>query len=303
MDTLSNDAINAAVRETCILATIRFRALGLKRTDKDASSKVAEDAGAVIGAARVVVSRLPGADEHHRAITKAQNETRKVLVALSMPFGNDESWRLLPNANWEKLLKAYAGTKHQFDAALAALKADASSIIARARHNLGTLNIDVPSEEELVSAYDIKSEFREVPEGNFRGMPDAVSVKLKRHVERNIAAAIENATMDTLSRFVGPLSHFVERMRKYDEREQYLAEGKDIGREGCFRDSIVTNIKELAEVAGSLNVTSDPRITLLASMAQAIAVEPETLREDGSARAGAVQKAETMLSNLNDWLS
>lgn len=298
------DDLTYAIRNTCILACIRTTSLGLNRTDRSASRDVETQNGAVQGAARVVVSRLPGADDDHKAIVKAQGAVRSALVRYSMPYGDDDGWRLLPNANFEKLNQAYANHYAEFRAALAKLKAKAPAILALAKANLGTLAIEVPTEDELLSAYSVAPEFREVAEGRFPGMPPEVAAKLKKHVDKKLQAAVESAVADTLGRFTQPLAYFVERMTLFEEREKALANGAEVGRHGIFRDSVVSNIAELVDVVDSLNVTNDPRITALAELLRPFTqVKPEDLRDDPGARKHVTAQATNALAQLNEWLS
>lgn len=296
------DAIGDAVRNTCILATIRFRALGLNRTDRQASNDVTTQAGAVTGAARVVVSRLPGADEHHRAITKTQVSAKAALLRYSMPYGNDDGWRLLPNVNWNKLLPELSECKNAFDAALNAFLADLPNVRARALANKGTLNVEIPTEDELRNAYGMETEFRPVNNGRFRGLPEAVAQKLEAHAKAKLSAAVQAATQDTLERFVQPLDYFIERMVKYDEREAALARGQDVGKTGIFRDSVVENVKELVDVVASFNVMGDERLAALSHRLQPLLVKPDALRDDVQVRHGAEKAAREVLADLKEWL-
>lgn len=298
----NEDAIGEAVRNTCILATIRCSALGLTRTDKQTSNDVTSQHGAVNGAARVVVSRLPGADEHHRQIVNAQLKMKHALYGLSMRYGNDEGWRLLPNANWQTLLMRLSEGKAEYEKVLSAFIADLPNVVARAQANKGSLNIEVPTEEELRRAYTMETEFRPIHDGRFRGLPPNVVAKLEQTAQAKLAAAIEMAKQDTLQRFVSPLEHFVERMVKYDEREQAQSQGKEVGRHGIFRDSVVGNVKELVDVVASFNVTGDERLTLLTEKVKALDLNPDALRDNQPVRQDATAKAREILADLKDWL-
>lgn len=296
------DAIGEAVRSTCILATIKFSALGLTRTDRQASNNVNMQAGAVAGAARVVVSRLPGADEHHKAITAAQRAYKDALWSLSVPYGNDEGWRLLPNVNWSRLIPRMSACKNEFDKALSAFKADLGNVRARALANKGSLNVEIPTEEELASAYCMDTEFRPVNDGQFRGLPDSVAQKLQAHAKAKLAAAVQDATRHTLERIAQPLEYFIERMVKYDEREQAIAQGKEVGKHGIFRDSVVENIKELVEVIDSFNLTGDPRLATLSQRLQPLVVSPDALRDSQPVRHTAEKTARAVLADLKEWI-
>jgi hypothetical protein len=298
------DAIGEAVRATCITGIVRLKALGLNRTDNAASREAEKHANAVAGAARVVVSRLPGADQHHRRLVAMQNSAKRTFLFYTMPYGNDEGWRLMPNVNWEPFTKRFVVDKQAFVVARDEFIADLPNVVARARANKGAFNIEVPTEDELRDAYDIDTEFRDISPGRFRGLPEGTSRKLQAHATRRLATAIEAATKDTLSRFLGPLEHFVERMKAYDERVRDLAAGKqeERGRNGAFRDSVVTNLSELVEVVGSFNVLNDERLTWVHEQVQAFKVDPDDLRKDDRLRQDTAQKASNILTNLQEWL-
>lgn len=299
-----SDPILEAVRSTCILASVRFTTFGATRTDKSTSREVSQAKDAVDGAARVIVKLLAGADEHHRAIQAHQRGARDALFRNSMPFGSEDGWRLLPNANFERFLRDFAASKRAFDAAVAQLRADAADVIAKAKANIGHLNADLPSPDELVAAYTMDYDFRPVPDGSGFGLPPQAAQKLTRRLDARVAAAVTGAMNDTLSRFVQPLTAFVERMHAYDERVKAQAAGQEVGRTGIFRDSVVNNIRDLYEVLESFNVVGDERLSELANMlASLTATEADQLREDDNLRRHAAGKASQVLSTLNDWLS
>jgi hypothetical protein len=303
--TPAKDPVVSAVQETCILAAVKCSALGLRRTDKKASTKIEIDSHAVEGAARVTVSRLAGAEEHHREILKAQNAAKQALQARSMRFADEDGWRLLPNAQFEDLVQDIASCKADFDRAMDRLKNDAPEIIARAQRNIGTLEVEVPTEEELVSSYALSTEFRPVPDAaQFRNMPAAAAAKLSRQLERQLAQAVETAQVDVMKRFVGPLDAFIERMEAYDQREKDIANGKEVSRAGIFRDSVIGNIHEIYDVLGSFNFTGDDRLQELQNkLASFRKITPDVLRENPNIRSAAMQRAKAVAQNLNDWLS
>lgn len=291
-----------AVRETCMLVTISFTALGMTRTDKDASEAVTVDNHAVKGAARVVVSRLPGADAHHKAITSVQREAKDIIDKHTMHFEKD--WRLLPNRRFEALIQEMAGVKSKFEQAMHQLKMNAGTIVHRAEQNKGDFNVDIPTEEELLNSYSMETEFRPVPAGDhFRGLPDSTARKLALRLDARIAENVASAQNDILERFRGPIRSFIDRMKAYDEREREQAQGKDNGRVGVFRDTVVTNIRDLFNVLTSFNVTGDERLKELGEQVEALAhTNPDDLRRSATTRDAAVQKAQEIATNLEGWL-
>lgn len=299
---ITNDAVGEAIRNTCILACVRLSKLGLSRTDKQASDKVTTDANAVTGAARVVVHRLPGADDHHKAISGVQTQAKLTLNRFSMAYGNDAPWRLLPNENWDKLVPELGTIKSRFDALVQKFKDDLPNVLSRAHANKGDLNVDLPTEAELLDAYHLETEFRPLNEGRFKGLPDAVARKLEQHAQAKLVAAVELAKQDTLQRFVKPLEDFVDRMHAYDLREAAVAKGDNVGRNGVFRDSVVGNIIDLLGVLGPLDVLGDERLIVLADKVQALNVKPGDLRDSKQLRQDTSQAARAILNDLKEWL-
>jgi hypothetical protein len=299
------DILTESLQETCLMVVVRTTALGLRRTDKASSDGLNHDKEAAPGAGRVVVDRLPkGADDLHRAITKAQNDALACVKHFTLAFGSETSWRLLPNANFTPFLKAYAVHDKAFKEACARMAAEAPAVIAAAAAALGKFNIAPPTEAELRNAYTLTYEFRPVddPKG-FRGLPPTTAAKLQSIMERRLAAAREAAAGEFLQRFLKPLEHFVERMRLFEERENSEADGKERGRTGVFRSTVLTNLQEIIEVAVGMNVTGDPRIAdLERDLRSLTTITPDQLRDNQPVRVAAAEKAAAVLANLRSWL-
>jgi hypothetical protein len=298
--------IQSAVRETCILAKVTTSSLGLSRTDKAASKRTSADNNAVEGAARVLVSRLAGADDVHKEITAAQRDAAAALKRRSMPYDED-GWRILPNAKFEEFLAELGQHKATFDAAMRKLEAEADAIIGKAMANKGDFDVEVPTRDELIGAYSLTNTFQPVPDGStFKGLPPAVAEKLARAVEKRVAAAVEAAHVDTLKRLLAPLESFVERMHAYDKREQELAAGQDVGRHGIFRDTALTNVQEIVSMLEAFNITDDERLSQLKAMLDPFTrptLTADRLRSDDKVRQALTGRAAKVVSNLNDWLS
>lgn len=289
-----------ALKHTTTLASVRTRALGLTRIDRNASEKVNVDNGAISKAASVSVNRLAGADVFHKNITSIQNKATTMLKQMSQPFGEEDVWRLLPNAQFENFIKAIGPIKQEYDKALASLAENAPDIIEKAKANVGNFEIKVPTIEEMLGAYELRADFRPIPDGaNFRGLDDNTINKLRRSHDTRLEQAVHIAEKDTLERFVDPLQRFVERMRAYDERE---ANPDTKAKVGIFRDSVITNIKDLHEVLGSFNITGNPRLTQLGNdLAELVNTKPDTLRESQMVRTAQTARAQEVIDNLKAW--
>jgi hypothetical protein len=304
--TIPNRSVADAVRESAMLARIRCKALGLTRTDKDASRRTVSDHQSVEGAARVVVSRLPGVDDLHRRIVQAQNDARQALREVSAPWNGDDGFRLLPNARYLPLLDTLGPIRTEFDAAMHELTHQVDDIIAKAKANLGGFQVDVPTRDELLGAYTLEDLYQPIPDSEaFRSLPPEVQEKLSRQLDAQVASAVEAANRDTLERLLKPTLHLAERLKAFSERERALAAGESVGRHGVFRDSVLGNLQGLVRVLADLDVVGDARVADIRKLLQPLADErltPDVLRDNAKAREAVAKRADVVAARLREWL-
>lgn len=293
-----------AARESCVLVRVSTSALGLSRTDKAASAATISMHGAAEGSARVLVSRLPGADKLHREIIALQNETRMTIAERSMPYDNN-GWRLLPNTQLHWAMNYMTNQQSEFDNLLSQLRSQAADIISQAESNRGSFSVDIPTESELLEAYALEHSIQPLPEGTqFRGLPKEVSDKLQHALDQRVASAVESAQLDVMRRLTAPLQNFVDRMKAYDEREEAIDAGKEVGRVGVFRDSVLTNVQSIVGMLDEFNVGGDDRLDELKQQLEAMnRLTPEALRTRPDVRKAASARAQKVVNNLNSWLA
>src|SRR5688572_33416357 len=104
--------LSAILSQVATVAVIRTTALGLSRTDKQASAESERDHNALRGSAKVSVSRLAGAEGRVKDIRAVQNAARAALADNTTAWGDR---RLLANANIEKFLRRYRAAKTEHD--------------------------------------------------------------------------------------------------------------------------------------------------------------------------------------------
>lgn len=289
------NSIVDALQSTSMLVRISSSFLGATRTDKEAAREITDDKNAAAGSAKVTVNRLAGADQLDKQIRANFANTRNALEALTTPFGDDRGWRILPNTQFNRALLVLSRGQKQHLALCATLKEEAPKIIEEARKNIGNFNVDLPTVEELVHGYDMKWDFRPIPDSKFKGLPEDAQAKLGARMNKQIADAYAKAKEDVLQRFIKPLEEFVKGMEKYDKREA--------GRTGSFADTKVTNIKALHEMLSAWNIDGDARLTELSNMVASLAsTDPKDLRSNSVVRTAATARARETLDALDAWL-
>lgn len=296
-------SLTEMLQSTAMVCTFKTRALGLLRTHKTASAGVTTQHHATSDAATVRVNRLANADEYHRSIVRLQGNMRKIYETHTLPWDGPGGGRLLPNTSFMKLAQLVNPIQKEITAAIEAYRAKAPEIIEKARVSLGDLagEIELPTVEELCSAYEAKLEFSSLPDaGALRNLPPAVTQKLAQHMEARAQVAYAAAVEDLQGRMVEPLQHLITRLDAYEVREsREKVEGKrDL--EGVFRDTMVTNINELASTLPSLNLLGDKQTaeTINEVVELSNSITAESLRASRERRDAARAKAASILAGM-----
>jgi hypothetical protein len=294
--------LSNALREVAVIAELGTSSLGLTRTDKNASTQADSQHQAVHGTSRLVVSRLSGADTLHRDIVRCQNEMRANLQTHTTTWGQSAR-RLMPNSNMEKWLRSHYQLKATFDGLLTKLEQEAEDIIERARQNIGTYAVEPPSKEEMTGAYEVRYNLEPIPEGQFNVGSPEIERFLREQFEKNIQTAYHEAQQDALARLAKPMEAIVERMIAFEERNKKISSGEDPGKVGFFRDTLVTNAAEIAEVFQSFNLTGDNTLNAIASKLDLfLNVKPDDLRKSEELQKAMKQRAADVLAQVNDML-
>jgi hypothetical protein len=301
----STTSLSDALRNVAMVADVSTSALGLTRTDKSASRKANQDHAAKDGAGKVVVNRFAGADEKIKKIMDLQTAAQANLKRNSMLWGQTKR-RLLPNANFQRWLTEHTAINDAFELAHKELLDDADAILAAAKANIGTFNVDLPTKDDMRDAFSLSYALEPIPDpkqfGHVMGGNDLIEgmdAHLQHQFEENMRAAYTNAVQDTAERLAKPLENLAERMDAYDKRERDVANGKNPGKEGYFRDSIIENVKEISAVFGNLNVLGDSHLAGIAKKLDAFGkITPDLLRKRGDVRGAVAARAREVLKDL-----
>jgi len=105
-----------------------------------------------------------------------------------------------------------------------------------------------------------------------------------RAVKAGVQEQVNTAKEDFVKRISKPLRHAMATLGDQD---------------AIFRDSLVTNLRDIAELAPILNITGDPHLDAVASDVRSLAaVEPESLRQNKPYRKTVADRAAGILAKL-----
>ena len=110
---------------------------------------------------------------------------------------------------------------------------------------------------------------------------------LKFRIEQEISSRITQATKNIWARLKEAVGHMVDKLSDKD---------------AIFRDSLVTNIRELIEILPRLNFTDDVDINNMLEHMKTLVVDPETLRTSERIRNKKAEEAKVILNKISDFL-
>src|SRR5882672_3228949 len=241
--------------------------------------------------------------ESHRADPKASGHYSKQLIAvkflkpinskiavarrthriLTLPWDDDA--RILSTIGYQHYTEQMRLHRLGVDAGATEFCKNYQSFIDEAKIRLGTMydGEDYPTSEEVRKKFWLDVEIKPVPTaGDFRAELSDASVKAVVHdIENRSNKRLEKAMDDVFNRIIECTGKMAERLRAYEP-----AAGGDKAK-NTFKDSLIYNIKELADLLPALNVTGDKRLDDLQAQLLKDLVEhsPEVLRADESKRA------------------
>ena len=258
---LNNDAM---------LVNLRIAAWSGRLYDRQASNHVAVSHDASTSAGRYNKRLLPKAA--FAALTATMSRTRTTHYEQTLPW-DDQGSRLLTVANYERYTGLMDGLRERMVRERARFVEDYDENIDQARLDLGKLFRieDYPSKEALQGKFAIRYRIASVPDAEhfMAQLASDDTDRVKRDIERQIEERLHDAVGDLYRR----LGEAVERV---SDRLQEDDDGKPL----VFRDSMISNVRDLVDVVPRLNIFGDDGLARLCEEVKdkIASVEPDALR-------------------------
>lgn len=117
-------------------------------------------------------------------------------------------------------------------------------------------------------------------------------------VDVRIRDAQKEAEAELIRRLIAPVKAMADKLAEQPKLKKDGSQAADI----VFRDTLVTNIQDIAKVAGALNLSGDPAIDAFITEMQGLTnYAPDVLRKDKATRTEAQQKAADILKRLEGY--
>ena len=224
------------------------------------------------------------------------SEARTRHYANSLPW-DDKGSRLLTVANYERYTELMDGLRERVVRQRARFIEDYDHYVAQARLDLGKLFRieEYPSRETLQDRFSISYRITPVPDADhfIAKLASDDTDRVKRDIERHIEEQLHDAVGDLYRRLAEAVERISERL---DEDEN----GKPL----VFRDTMISNIRDLVDVVPRLNIFGDQKLASLCEQVKdrIAGVEPDSLRPsrtfDPAARDRVKRDAEALMEQF-----
>ncbi len=271
-----------------VLVSVNISQWTARKLDRKVTDKVNRQHGAAEDAGRY--NKLLIAAEHLAEITSLVSAARTLHYTMTQPWA-DEGPRILPNTLFHKFSEEFRVLKQKFGAAVDRFERAYPVFIEERKAELNGLfdEKDYPSPSDIRSKFNLDITILPFPDAaDFRSeLDDDTVAEIRAQLQTTTANVVDGAMQHTVERIVDAVGHMAKKLAEFKP-----SSGPGDRAEGVFRDSLVENVRQLAELLPAFNLTGDARLDeITARIKSELCVEDaKDLRENDDVRE-AVQKS------------
>jgi hypothetical protein len=270
-----------------------------RKLDKSATRDAKARAGAEDKAGVKVYKSLIAAEALDKVVSIA-NAARIEHRKRTVPWAYDGPGAITAEG-YPSYKAAMAGYEREFNIAVAHFYSVYEVEREKARGYLGNLfnEADYPTSGSLQQKFAFAVSAEPMPlADNFRvqGLAPEHVEEIKKDIIEGNVKAVENANLTAWQRVIERVEKLKIGLEGYKP-----ANGKGDKVEGIFRDSLIDNIKELADMIPSINIANDADLTRMQRKLLALtAYSASDLRESDALRGEVVKQASAVLSDIGN---
>jgi hypothetical protein len=256
------------------------------RAAREVSEEMARRHGE--GTVKASVQLLRDADR--KPLQKTAAAIRSFFYSRSLPF-EDGGWRIIRVDRIVVTVRDIWSMIREYDIQVADWTERYRETKKACREKLCDLFdfVRFPSKEELLSLYHASYQIRPIATADMfdlPGVPEWSVGTMRNSLRLHQSHQIQAAQADIIARLRAAVENMATRL------------GKD---GGLFRDSLISNIKELCDTLPDLNLTRDAHLDMMISATKKTLCDynPEQLRVDGETRKEAARMATRIVELLD----
>ena len=285
-----------------VLANLSISSWGVRRKEDEVADEVLKSKDATKESG-LFTKRLLN-KKAMKAIRAVRHSARAYHHMHTAPWMNDGT-RILPTALYADYSAQMGKYRDEFDEAVKEFIKLYPTYIEQSRKELGKLfrEADYPSAASLKARFAFDIIICNCPDSSdFRAnLSDDDLKQIKSDWDRRVNGQMDVVVKDVGERLAEVVQHMVDRLKAYKPGDKK----KNKKAEGLFRDSLVTNIRELADLLPAFNMGDDPKLAAIhkAVIEKLCKEDAEVLREDDNVRKVVAKSANDILKQINAFIA
>lgn len=278
-----------SISSSAMLVELNISVWTGRKLDKQVSAEIDASKGTTTRAGNYN-KKLFADEPAFDAISKFAGNARTYHYHATMPW-SDSGLRLLTTAMYFDYHKTISQMEQDFGLLVNEFIDDYQNMVLRAQHKLGAMfNVhDYPNPESLRDKFRFSVKFSPVPDvGDWRvDIGNDARETLQLSYQQAYEANLNQAYQDIWDRTHEALSNMSAKL---------AGENKQI-----FRDTLVTNVRELIDLLDKFNVTGDAKMRQAKVKIESalLGVTPDALREDDDFRLDTKSKVDELLKEFS----
>lgn len=279
--------------ERAVLMRLSAGLPGKNRTDKQLSQSVKSEHGLGEKSGRWIKQKYP--EWALEPLEKVVTAARTYHARVTLPF--DAGIGILPAAMIQEYADKMRQFRGEFDGLIQSHFVPRYSEMvdwARQEHN-GTFDVsDYPDVDTLLESFSFRTEPLPVPDAaHFAGTMSSLLGVDADSVNIRVQDAMTEAQRELMRRMIEPVRAMAAKLVEQPKQ------GKD---DIVFRDTLVGNVQDIAELVPKLNISGDLELDKFAAEMAALArYAPSALRDSKVTRTEAATKAADVVQRLNSY--
>ena len=310
---LQSTKIASPLSRKATLVSVTISQWTARKLDKKITAEVNRAHNAVKDAGRF--NKLLIESKRLQDINSVVSQARRLHHQMTRPWC-DEGLRILPNVLHMKFADEFRKLKRDFDRAVDEFVRDYPSFVEERKIALNGLfnESDYPSPSTIRDKFKLEHKTFPVPEADdFRSdvLDEDTIEDIKRELTATSDSVLTGAMKDTAAQIADVVGKMAEKLKEYQsggaKKAKYSgrASGPEVKqRRNFFKETLVENVRELADLLPAFNFTNDPAFDAIADRIkrELLVEDAKELRENDNARHIVQKSAEAILKDVEGLL-
>lgn len=290
--------IAAPLSRTTVLVAVKISQWTARKLDREITDETNRRHNASRDAGRY--NKLLIEAQRLAEINSLVSQARHLHYSMTRPWA-DEGARILPNALYSKFTDAFRDLKRDFQDAADRFCADYPAFIQERKIALNGAfkESDYPSAATIREKFKLELAILPFPDASdFRSDLDDDTVA---DIRAEIAATSEKVTNDamrhTANQIVELVGHMATKLHEYKTNKP--------GERRFFLNSLVDNVRDLAELLPAFNLTNDARLDAITKRItqELCADDAQALRDNDQARESVAKSADEIVAEVSKFFA